>query len=752
MHRDLKPGNIKIKPDGTVKVLDFGLAKMGGTPTAHSDNSPTVSMSQTAAGVILGTASYMSPEQAKGKPVDKRADIYAFGAVLYEMLTGQRLHQGETTTEVLASVIKEDPRWEEVVPQAQRLLRRCLEKDPQKRLRHIGDVMALVDDAPAAPVSTAQPARGSRWVRPALMAVAVMLVALAGWALWRARRPAQPVESVRFQIQSPVRSSGYQGVSPDGRQLSFLGVGPNGQSAVWLRSVNALESRPLAGTDGADGLPFWSPDSRSLAFWSSNKLRKVDIAGGPAQVICDSSTVLGGFWTHDNKIVFGTTAGVMQVPGEGGMAAPLTTVDSSLGEQVHLLPSLLPDGRHFTYVRTGSVDGTYLGSLDAKPEQQSAKPILPGALGMYSPVPGATMGYLLFVRDSSLMAQPFDSGRLELSGAAVPIAERVAYFGSSENGVLAYQNGAGPFIGQFVNRELTWVNRQGKVLGTAAEPALHNSIALSPDGTRVATARLESNPGQPNLDVWLTDFARVSSTRFTFFAGLDGVPIWSPDGSRIVFSSSRSGPSDLYFKASNSAGNDELLLHSNEIKFATDWSRDGRYLLYTNQSVKTGLDVWVLPGMNGAAGDRKPEPFLQTEFNESGGQFSPDVRWVAYTSNESGSPEVYVQPFPANSGGGGKWQVSKGGGSLPRWRRDGKELFYLAQDNKLMAMDVATTQVFKAGIPQPLFDTHVVRSPVDQFIYDVTADGKKFLVVTAAGNDAPSPVTVVLNWQVALKK
>jgi Tol biopolymer transport system component len=503
------------------------------------------------------------------------------------------------------------------------------------------------------------------------------------------------------------------------------------------------------------GIPFWSPDGRYLAFWSNNKLRKIEVAGGPSQALCDSSLVLGGFWTRDNKIVFGSqSSGLKQVAVEGGVASPITTLDSSRLDGQHILPSLLPDGRHFTYVSfraAGADAGTYLGSLDAKPNQQSVKLILGGAAARYASLPGSAMGRLLFERDGSLMSQPFDPGRQELAGEPVPIAERVGNFSASENGVvLVYWNG--PAGGPFASRQLTWMDRQGKVLGLATEPGIHNSIALSPDGTRIATARLEANPGgQTNLDVWLTDLARGASTRFTFFAGLDGVPIWSPDGSRIVFSSSRSAASDLYTHASNGAGADELLLHSDEIKYATDWSRDGGNLLYTNQGGKTGWDIWVLPGMNGAAADRKPQPFLQTEFNESGGMFSPDGRWVAYTSDESGKPEVYVQPFPATSGGGGKWQVSKGNGSQPRWRRDGKELFYLTFDNKLMAVDVTTAPAFKAGIPQALFDTHVVRSPVDQFIWDATADGRKFLVVTSAAADVSQPITVVVNWTAGMK-
>jgi dipeptidyl aminopeptidase/acylaminoacyl peptidase len=450
---------------------------------------------------------------------------------------------------------------------------------------------------------------------------------------------------------------------------------------------------------------------------------------------------------------------LQRVSAAGGVAAPVTVLDHSRQEGFHSFPSFLPDGRHFIYLRTSfegragavrtDIQGIYVGSLDAKPAQQATNRLLAVEYSAaYVSTADSAVGRLVFLREDTLMTQPFDNRRLELVGEPVPVAEQVSSvnavqgrFGVSQSGVLAYRTGAAGG-----GNSLTWYDRQGKALGAAVEPGQYNTVALSPDGTRMAVSR--GDPQNANLDIWLIEFARSTSTRFTFDPAPDGMPVWSPDGSRIVFRSNRSGPGDLYQKAASGAGSDEVLLKSPEGKTPSDWSRDGRFLLYSVADPKTKSDLWVLP----LQGDRKPVPYLQTEFNETQGQFSPDGRFIAYRSDESGQSEIYVQPFPMASGGGGKWMVSRGGGAQPRWRRDGKELFYIARDRTVMAVDISTSPDFKAGIPKSLFERAVLPANGLVFRWDVSADGKRFLLNTpGAEAAAASPITVVLNWQAKLK-
>jgi eukaryotic-like serine/threonine-protein kinase len=762
IHRDLKPGNIKLKPDGVVKVLDFGLAKIGPAYAGESQaearptESPTLTIGATQAGMILGTAAYMSPEQARGKTVNKRADIWAFGVVLYEMLAGRRLFEGEDVSEVLAQVITKEPDWDLVPEKARRLLRRCLRKDPRKRLRDIGDAMELVEDAtaPTAPSRSRFSAKG--WIAAAVLFV-VAGVALP-FALAHLREKPAVAEPVRFQIAAPGKTSfeNYVAPSPDGRRLVFTATGADGRPSLWVRALDSLEARLLPGTENAGG-PFWSPDSRFIAFGDGNKLKKVDVTGGPPITLCEvQNTVGSGAWSQDGVIVFGGRgAGALQrVSAAGGVAAPVTVLDPLRQEGFHSFPSFLPDGRHFIYFRTSvraDSNGIYMGSLDAKPEQQATKRLLAVQYGAaYIPTADSAVGRLLFLREGTLMTQPVDNRRLELVGEPVPIAEQVSSnntvqgrFGVSPAGVLAYRTGLASG-----GTSLTWYDRQGKVLGAAAELAPYATVALSPDGTRMAVTR--GDPQNANLDIWLIEFARATSTRFTFDPAPDGFPVWSPDGSRIIFRSNRNGPGDLYQKAASGAGSDEVLFKSPEPKTPSDWSGDGRFLLYSVADPKTKNDLWILP----LQGDRKPVPYLKTEFNETQGQFSPDSRFIAYRSDESGQSEIYVQPFPMASGGGGKWMVSRGGGAQPRWRRDGKELFYIARDRMVMAVDISTSPAFKAEIPKALFESALLPAGATVFRWDVSADGKRFLLNTL-GTDAASaaqpPITVVLNWQAGLK-
>ncbi|HZL95407.1 MAG TPA: protein kinase, partial [Vicinamibacterales bacterium] len=545
------------------KVLDFGLAKIGAASDGNDESPTFIAGDQTQAGMILGTAAYMSPEQAKGKPVDQRADIYAFGAVLYEMVTGTRLHGGDNSTEVLASVIMGEPNWARVPAQIQHLLHRCLEKDPHKRLRHIGDVMELVGEGPSTPSET-PPVVGSprRWLWVGAGAVAVVAVAaLVAWAPWRTEVVAP---SIRFEIQ-PTPSmtfvtGGYPMVSPDGRWVVLPAAGTDGVTRMWLRALDSVEVRPLAGTESPNALPppvFWSPDSRFIAFGSTpgpfapGQLKKLDITGGPPQTICDvPGAVSSGTWSKDGVIVFGPNqrAGSMlfRVSAAGGTPTPATLIDRARGENAHRHPQFLPDGRHFLYFRNSSNPrrrGVYVGSIDVKPEEQSLTRIMASdRQAFYSPPAGNGPGQLLFLRDTTLFAQPFDPDRLELVGEPLPVTDQVGSFAPgqaglfsvSQTGVLSYRVGPGGD-----QRQLTWFDGQGKSLGTIGEKGSYAGQQLSPDGTRVAVTQFERQSGDSN--VWVLDLARGTNTKVTFNAGRNDFPIWSPDGQTLAFASNRNG-------------------------------------------------------------------------------------------------------------------------------------------------------------------------------------------------------------------
>jgi Tol biopolymer transport system component len=777
VHRDLKPANVKVTRDDAVKVLDFGLAKAleGDASGIDIANSPTISRMATQAGVLLGTAAYMSPEQAKGKAVDRRADIWAFGCVLYEMLTGQMAFRGESVTDTLAAVIRAESDWSKLPAatpiRVRVLLQRCLQKAPKQRLRDIGDARISLDEVLAGPpdpsFAGATQFSAPLWRRTlpwALLSAAVVALVVLGWAYQRvANAPAPTASAVRFQIPLTANlapGGGAFALSPDGHQLAFAATGSDGVSRLWIRSLDSLDARPLLGSESPlfAGL-VWSPDSRYIAFDAGGKLKKIDVSGGVAETLCDLSAVaVGGSWNRDGVIIFGQSPGViMRVSANGGSLSPLTSLDSSRSEVQHDQPSFLPDGRHFIYLRSSSKagdSGVYIGSLDAKPDQQDPKRLLATDWGpAYVPSSDPGLGHLLFMRDGTLMAQPFDARRLEFSGESVAVAQHVetfvdgGLFSASANGVLAYRTGGGGEASQ-----LTWFDRDGKVLGTVGEPGTYLALTLSPDGTRAAVTRLDS-PGLIAA-LWLLDLSRGTSTRFTFGANsVESLGAWSPDGSRIIFNSSPGGVYDLYQKLTSGVKDEELLLKSSESKHPESWSRDGRFLLYETLDPRTTKeDLWVLP----LEGGNKPLPFLRTEFNNNEGQFSPDGRWVAYVSDESGRTEIYVRTFSpdsmtAASDRAGKWLISTGGGNGPRWRGDGKELYYLASDGKLMAVEIATNPVFRAGVPKALFQAPQSVSTIQHW-WDLTSDGKRFLFPARAGQVAQAPFTVVLNWQAELKK
>jgi len=772
IHRDLKPANVKITPDGAVKVLDFGLAKALDDYTASTGgghNSPTLSLAATRAGVILGTAAYMPPEQAKGKPVDRRADIWAFGVVLYEMLTGRQMYAAETVPETLAFVMTKEPGFEALPPATpaaiRQLLGRCLEKDPKQRLRDIGEARITIEGvlrgAPPAPPAIAPPAVATPPPAPAVpaappsrwpWAIAVLTTAAClGVAFLHFREPPPERPVVRFVVPAPEK--GHFGnfapvISPDGRRVAFTASGGDGQLSLWIRSIDSLEAQRLPGTEDAGSL-FWSPDSRFIGFFAGAKLKKVEAAGGPPQTLCDTPVLPTGAWSRDGVIVFGspTRSGLLRISAAGGPPAPLTTLDASRNELAHAQPQFLPDGRHFLYYARASQpehSGIYLTALDSK----DRKRLLGTTSGAaYAPPHQGDLGHLLFLRDGTLMAQSFDAGKLDLAGDPFPVAEQVgsyfsfSLFSVSANGVLAYRTGGAQ------RSQLTWFDREGKPLGTAGAPGIYQDPALSPDGTQLAVSRTEAN----NRDIWVIDLARGIPSRFTFHAAQESHPVWAPDGSRIIFASTRDGPHNLYQKVASGAGSEEALLQSGEPKRPFDWSRDGRFLVYTNQDPKTGYDLWVLPmgGAPSGPADRKPAPYLNSEFNEIEAQFSPGPegasRWMAYISNEAGQSQVYVQPFPAS---GGKYQISSSGGSHPRWRRDGKELFYIAPDGKLMSVEVKAAPKFEATVPKALFQTRITAAvTLVQRHYDVAPDGRRFLINSALEETASAPITVVMNWR-----
>ncbi len=764
LHRDLKPANIKLRPDGLVKVLDFGLAKAMDAPSVEASPGMSPSMAPTVtspalvtgAGFLLGTAAYMSPEQARGRQADKRSDIWAFGAVLYEMLSGTRLFRSEEISDTLALVLTSEPDWTRLPPNTpepiQRLLRRCLDKDPRRRLASASDARLEIEDALREPVveDAPRPSRSDvrsvrRWQAIAAL-VTLIALALSAWML----RPGAPQPASRVDVALPEGATrgDFVSVSPDGRKLIATG------GALWVRDLESLEWRRLPGTEGAQS-PFWSPDGRYVAFAVGAQLKKVDTTGGPPETLCTvpSSAVGSGSWNLDGEIIFGSWGGgsggpLWKVAQAGGTATALTEVNVSKGELYHTWPTFLEDGRHFLYFRSGPPEtaGIYAGSLDARPADQSQTRILANEL----PANYAN-GHLFFMRATTMMAQPFDRRGLQLTGTPVAIADAIQttwygteVFSVSSSGALAY--GTAPRV---ESRQLTWVDRQGKATSTVGPPGADGAVSLSPDGRRAAAR--DADYGVPG-DLWTVDLSDGRRTRLTFRRSNYSPGVWSPDGTRIAYAGGTLGDT-VYVKASSGTADEiELLKEAGTRHFVTSWSDDGRFLLYHTENMpKTGYDVWVLP----LEGERKPVLLLGDSFNEWAARFSPDGRWIVYASTETAPGSIFVRSFTVSESGTpalgeGKWQVSGGVGNWPVWSADREILFsaglpWLAGSGVMAVRVNSNGAVFESGTPQRLFPSSGGSA------WDVTTDGQRFLTtVPQVQRAAPASISMILNWPALL--
>jgi Tol biopolymer transport system component/tRNA A-37 threonylcarbamoyl transferase component Bud32 len=760
VHRDLKPGNIMLTKSGA-KLLDFGLAKLQVDSAALSSALTEVTVADaklTAAGMLVGTFQYMAPEQLEGKEADGRSDIFALGAVIYEMATGKAAFAGKSRASLIAAILSTEPPAISSVqpmtpPALDRVVKRCLAKDPDDRWQNAGDLASELkwigeggsQAGVAAPVTAAAPAKKPSWLP---WAVAAAFAALAFFAMvLYLRNSGAPANSIQAYLPPPDNTTyffsgdgaGYPIISPQGDQVAFAASDEKGTRLLWVRSLADGSARSLPGTDSAT-LPFWSPDGKSLAYFASGKVKRVAVVGGAPVDIVDAENPRGGSWGANDIIIYtpSTQNSIFSVPTTGGTPKQVTAIDHAR-HTTHRWPYFLPDGKHFLYLAAShakphsDLDEIYVASLDGKENRR-----LTGATSNAVAVPG----YLLFLQGTSLMAQPFDLSSATLKGEPVSIAPNVHFeegnwrgvFDCAQDGTLVYQSAMGS-----QGTQLVWYGRDGRVLGKLDEVGRYGELRLSPDGHKLVAAI-----GDPASSIWVYDLVRGVRTRYTFAATADRSPIWSADGRQILFMrNSASGGSDIYAIDTDSAGTEKLFYSSKTLKRPTDSSPDGKTLAITETQV--GVGVSLLP----TTGDKQPSEFLSQKLNTSDAMFSPDGHWVAYSSQESGRNEIFVTQFPEARG---KWQISASGGRQPRWRRDGKAIFFWATDQNFMEAEVETKGgQFQVGAVRPLFKVAMPLSPFGSPTYDVTPDGQRFIVNTA-NSTGDQPLTVVTNWTARVKK
>jgi Tol biopolymer transport system component/predicted Ser/Thr protein kinase len=752
-HRDLKPSNVMLTKTGA-KLMDFGLAKQAAPAPLPAALGMTAETKLTCEGTIVGTFRYLAPEQLEAKEADARTDIFALGEMIYEMATGKPAFSGKSRASLIAAILTAEPasisQLQPLTPPGlERIVKKCLAKDPDERWQSASDLASelnwIAERGFQGSVTAERWSNRERILMAVALSGAIGLISL-GVLYWN-RAPAD-VHAIRAYLMPSEGTSfvltgaGGFAVSPDGLLLAYVASMQDGKSLLWVRPIDSLQGKPLAGTEGA-GLPFWSPDSRFIGFFAGGKLKKIEASGGPALTLCETPFPRGGTWNRDGVILFAPspTAPLYRISASGGTATPVTALDPSKNEIAHRWPYFLPDGHHFLYlaglpysIRENPTTAIRVGSLDSTP----SKLLVPThASAIYA------SGHILFLRQNTLMAQPFDTKKLELTGDAIPVEDPVmedtsivkGVFSASENGRLTYVRSASTG-----SRQLNWVDRSGRKIGQVPGADAYAGPQISPDGKTIVYTLIS-----PGYDIWSYDVARKVKTRLTF--GSASTPanawaVWAPDGRWIAYTCVRNGKYGLCRKLSDGSGTDEVLLEGTELpRWPGDWSPDGKSLIYSELRQGTTALSW-LP----LSGERKPYPFRQSNFNEGYPQFSPNGKWVAYCSDESGEDKIYVVPFP---GPGGKWQVSPGGGCRPRWRRDGKELFYLSSDNKVMAAEVKAGGFnFEAGTVHALFEA---RFPSTTERYDVTADGQRFIVVEEAVQPGTT-ITLVVNWTAELKK
>jgi Tol biopolymer transport system component len=769
VHRDLKPGNVMLTKSG-VKLLDFGLAKVraaeqGVTSLSIVPTTPDHTITQK--GAVLGTFRYMAPEQLEGKEADSRTDIFALGAVLHEMATGRKAFSGSSQASLIGSILKDQqPPVSTLQPMAppafDHVVDKCLAKEPDERWQSAADVASELRwiAKESSHASAVAPIRAGRRSREAVAWAAFLLVSVAALALWLRSsnvRPA-PAAVVHASIPTPEgltlatgggEPHGPAALSPDGRFLVFPASSKDRGIQLWIRPLDAAEARPLPGTEQAS-YPFWSPDSKSVGFFAGSKLKTVSAAGGEPLVLADAPSGRGGAWSRGGTILYAPAyimSGLYRVPAAGGAPQAVTRLDATKGQETHRFPSFLPDGRHFLYHAggldplqmdyEGPWDGIYVGSLDGGADRFLVRS---DSEAQY------TSSHILFMRQNTLFAVPFDPRSLAISGepsVVVEDAERdlgrsKGGFTVSEGGTLAYHPGT-----QTSWTQLTWLDRSGRRLGSVGEPGILGEPALSPDGKRAAVSVLDA--ASRIVQIWLYDLASGAGSRFTLGSSTSRFPVWSSDGSRVYFSSNRKGRGVLYVKFASGAGEEAEVFRSEGWAYPTDCSRDGRFLVFTLNDLPGGREeaVWVLP----LFGEKKATALAGEKMKEPVARISPDSRWIAYESKELGRQEIHVAAFP---GSGGKWQVSTGGGAQPRWRRDGKELYFVSSERELMAVDVRAGTSFEFGRPRPLFTLPSIPN-TNMWFYDVAADGDRFLVVYPVVTKQ-APLALVLNWTAALRK